>query len=110
MSDKIVEVAQLSRQFGDTMALNQVDFTASEGQVYELVGANGAGKTTLIKHILGLFQADSGSVRVFGQDPATDSVAVLGRIGYVSDDRAMPEWMSIDELMRYTQAFYPDWT
>lgn len=79
------------------------------GAVYGLVGANGAGKTTLIKHILGLLRAQSGSVRVFGLDPVTEPVAVLSRIGYLSEENDIPEWMRIDELIRYSRAFYPAW-
>jgi ABC-2 type transport system ATP-binding protein len=48
-------------------------------------------------------------VRVFGLDPVRDPVGVLGRIGYLSEERELPEWMSVDELMRYTQAFHPTW-
>jgi ABC-2 type transport system ATP-binding protein len=74
-----------------------------------LVGENGAGKTTLIKHILGLLRAESGTVRAFGIDPVSDPVSVLGRIGYLSEQPDLPGWMRVDELLRYTQAFYPKW-
>ena len=79
------------------------------GAVYGLVGTNGAGKTTLIKHILGLLRAESGSVRVFGHDPVADPVAVLSRIGYLSEENDLPGWMRVDELLRYSRAFYPAW-
>src|SRR5258706_3979294 len=79
------------------------------GAVYGLVGVNGAGKTTLIKHILGLLRAESGSVRVFGHDPVAESVAVLSRIGYLSEENDLPGWMRVDELVRYSRAFYPAW-
>jgi len=79
------------------------------GAVYGLVGANGAGKTTLIKHILGLLRAQTGSVRVFGLDPVADPVGVLSRIGYLSEENDLPGWMRIDELIRYSRAFYPAW-
>ena len=79
------------------------------GAVYGLVGANGAGKTTLIRHILGLLRAQSGSVRIFGVDPVADPVAVLSRIGYLSEENDLPGWMRVDELIRYTSAFYPKW-
>jgi len=106
---QIVDVNDLSRSFGSKSALDRVSFRATAGQVHGLVGANGAGKTTLIKHLLGLLRAQSGSVRVFGRDPVRDPVGVLSRIGYLSEERELPEWMRIDELMRYTQAFHPTW-
>jgi ABC-2 type transport system ATP-binding protein len=56
-----------------------------------------------------LLKAEQGSVRVFGLDPMKDPPGVLGRIGYLSEARDLPGWMRIDELLRYTQAFYPDW-
>jgi energy-coupling factor transporter ATP-binding protein EcfA2 len=68
-------------------------------------GENGAGKTTLIKHALGLLKAQSGSVRAFGLDPVADPVGVLSRIGYLSDQRDLPLWLRVDELLRYTRAF-----
>lgn len=79
------------------------------GAVYGLVGVNGAGKTTLIKHFLGLLRAESGSVRVFGLDPAAEPKGVLSRIGYLSEENDLPGWMRVHELLRYCRAFYPSW-
>ena len=107
--DRYVDVNDLSRSFGSKSALDGVSFRATAGQVYGLVGANGAGKTTLLKHLLGLLRATTGSVRVFGLDPVRDPVGVLSRVGYLSEERELPEWMRVDELMRYTQAFHPTW-
>jgi len=109
MSMPVVEVAGLTRRFGAKTALISVSLSLPRGGVYGLVGANGAGKTTLIKHILGLLRAESGSVRVFGLDPVADPVAVLSRIGYLSEENDLPGWMRVDELIRYSRAFYPSW-
>lgn len=109
MSDPIIQIDQLSRRFGAKTALNAVSLSLPRGAVYGLVGANGAGKTTLIKHILGLLKAESGSVRVFGLDPVQEPVAVLSRIGYLSEENDLPGWMRVDELMRYSRAFYKSW-
>ena len=105
----VIEIHGLRRRFGSKLALNDVSLTVSRGVVFGLVGENGAGKTTLIKHVLGLLKAQSGSVRVFGLDPVADPVGVLGRIGYLSEQRDLPIWMRVDELLRYTRAFYPKW-
>ncbi|MEJ7594083.1 MAG: ABC transporter ATP-binding protein [Planctomycetaceae bacterium] len=105
----IVEVERLTRQFDSKIALNDLSLIVPRGGVFGLIGGNGAGKTTLIRHILGMLKAQSGSVRVFGLDPIDNPVGVLGRIGYLSEDRDLPNWMRVHELMRYTQAFYPNW-
>src|SRR5213595_3740384 len=109
VSESVVSVSELTRRFGGTTALDSVSVSLPRGAVYGLVGANGAGKTTLIRHILGLLRAESGSVRVFGLDPVADPVAVLSRIGYLSEENDLPGWMRVDELMRYSRAFYPAW-
>jgi ABC-2 type transport system ATP-binding protein len=109
MTEPVVSVSALTRRFGAKTALDAVTLSMARGAVYGLVGANGAGKTTLIKHILGLLRAESGSVRVFGHDPVADPVAVLSRIGYLSEENDLPGWMRVDELIRYSRAFYPAW-
>src|SRR2546422_5088528 len=109
MNESVISVSDLTRRFGATTALDSVSLSMPRGAVYGLVGANGAGKTTLIKHVLGLLRAESGSVRVFGHDPVADPVGVLSRIGYLSEENDLPGWMRVDELLRYSRAFYPAW-
>jgi ABC-2 type transport system ATP-binding protein len=109
VTESVINVSELTRRFGAKTALASVSLSMSRGVVYGLVGANGAGKTTLIKHILGLLRAESGSVRVFGHDPVAEPVAVLSRIGYLSEENDLPGWMRVDELIRYSRAFYPAW-
>ncbi|MEW6303830.1 MAG: ABC transporter ATP-binding protein [Verrucomicrobiota bacterium] len=108
-ADAVIAVTGLSRQFGSKAALDDVSLYVPRGCVFGLVGENGAGKTTLIKHLLGLFRAQSGAVRVFGLDPIAHTVEVLGRLGYLSENRDLPAWMRVDELLRYTEGFYPRW-
>lgn len=108
-NDPIIRVSGLTRRFDGKLALDSVSLVLQRGAVYGLVGANGAGKTTLIKHILGLLRAEGGSVRVFGVDPVADPVGVLSRIGYLSEENDLPGWMRVDELIRYSRAFYPAW-
>ena len=105
----IISITGLTRKFRRKLALDEVSLEARRGRVFGLLGENGAGKSTLIKHVLGSLRAKSGTVRVFGMDPVKDAEAVLGRIGYLSEDREMPGWMRVDELMRFTKAFYPKW-
>jgi ABC-2 type transport system ATP-binding protein len=109
MNTPIIQVQGLTRRYGDNCALDNIDFNAGVGRVYGLVGANGAGKTTLLKHLLGLLRPQAGTVRVFGEDPVRHPARVLKRIGYLSEQRDMPEWMRISEFLRYLQAFHPTW-
>ena len=109
MSEPVIDISGLTRRFGDKTALDSVSLSLPRGAVYGLVGANGAGKTTLIRHIMGLLRAEAGSVRVFGLDPVADPVAVLSRIGYLSEENDIPGWMRVDELIRYSRAFYSEW-
>jgi ABC-2 type transport system ATP-binding protein len=105
----IVEFVAVTRKFGDKTALNNISLAVPRGGVFGLIGGNGAGKTTLIKHILGLLRAQTGTVRLFGLDPVQHPVETLSRVGYLSEDRDLPDWMRVGELLRYTQAFYPNW-
>jgi ABC-2 type transport system ATP-binding protein len=104
-----IDVRGVSRRFGAKRALDGVSLTVPRGVVFGLIGENGAGKTTLIKHVLGLFRPQAGSVRVFGLDPVADPVGVLSRLGTLSEDRDLPGWMRVHELIRYSKAFYPRW-
>jgi ABC-2 type transport system ATP-binding protein len=108
-ADAVVSLTDLSRRFGSKQALDGVNMYVPRGCVFGLVGENGAGKTTLIKHVLGFLKAETGSVRVFGLDPVAAAVEVLARVGYLSEQRDLPGWMRVDELLRYTRAFYPTW-
>mgnify|MGYP000891943821 CR=1 FL=1 len=104
-----VEVGELRRVFKKKAALDGVSFTVRPGRVFGLVGENGAGKTTFMKLLLGLLRPTSGTVRVFGEDPVANPEGVLANIGYLSEDRDIPGWMRVGELMAYTKAFYPGW-
>jgi len=105
----VIEIRNLSRNFDQKWALQDVSLEIPKGGVFGLIGSNGAGKTTLIKHILGSHYAQTGSVRVFGMDPVAQPVEVLRRLGYMSEDRDVPSWMRVAEILNYTRAFYPTW-
>ena len=105
--EHVVRIEALSRRFGRTLALDGVSLEIPRGAVFGLVGENGSGKTTLIKHMLGLYKAQSGTVRVFGRDPVRDPVGVLGRIGYLSEDRDLPDWMTIGEIVAIPPGLLP---
>lgn len=107
--ETVARIKNLTRTYKRVTALDNVSLDIPKGAVFGLVGSNGAGKTTLIKHIMGMLRPQSGTVEVFGMDPIAQPEAVLVRIGFLSEDRDLPGWMRVHELMRYLRAFYPNW-
>ncbi len=82
MSENIIEIRNLSFAYNSQKVLANVDLNVKAGDFMAMIGPNGGGKTTLIKLMLGLYAADSGSIRVFGKSPRE----VSHRIGYVPQD------------------------
>ena len=89
--------------------LSRVSFKLEQGEVLGLLGVNGAGKTTLIRIAIGMLAPQSGSVRVFGLDPRQDPLAVKRRVGYVSEDQILPEFLRVGEVIRIHREIFPDW-
>lgn len=79
----IVEVKGLTKKFGKFTALNQIDLTLNEGEIYGFIGPNGAGKSTTIRVLLGLLKPTEGQVTIFGKDAWHDSVEIHKRIAYI---------------------------
>jgi ABC-2 type transport system ATP-binding protein len=79
----IIEVRGLTKKFGRFTALDQVDLTINEGEIYGFIGPNGAGKSTTIRVLLGMLKATAGEVKIFGKDAWKDAVEIHKRIAYV---------------------------
>lgn len=109
MSDSAVSVQSLRKAFGSQVVLEDVSFDVPQGQTFALLGRNGVGKTTMIRMLLGLLPPDSGTIRVAGCDPATDSLELRRRVGYLAEDQSMYDWMTAVELCRFLEPFYPTW-
>lgn len=97
-----VDVKNVSRSFGSFKALNGVNLRVREGEIYGLLGPNGAGKTTLIRLIVGLLQAQGGTVTVLGQ--RMPDVAVLRKVGYMTQQAALYPGLSVEENVRFFAA------
>ena len=112
MSDALViETSDLRKHYDGVEALRGLTLQVPSGSIYGFLGRNGAGKTTTIKVLLGMARPTSGSALVFGQ-PAGAPDASLGarrRIGFVSDDKDLYDYMTVDEMIRFTAAFFPRW-
>ena len=95
----------LSKRFGGTQALDQVDITIEPGRIVGLLGPNGSGKTTLIKLANGLLTPSEGEIRVCGLTPGKESHAC---VSYLPERTAIPTWMSVTQLLDFYQDFYAD--
>jgi ABC-2 type transport system ATP-binding protein len=102
-----VELKNLSRRFGKTVALDDVSLQIPPGVVCAVLGANGAGKSTAIRIMLGLEDADAGSAHVLGMDSRTHALEIRGRVGYVADEPPLYDWMTVDEIGWFAAGFYP---
>lgn len=101
----MLEIQNLSKTLGKNLAIDQLDLTIKEGQVFGLLGPNGAGKTTLIRLIMGLIAADSGSIALFGaHKPGT--VVVRKHIGYMPQQLAVYRGLSVRENVLFFGRMY----
>jgi len=107
----IIETAELRKNYGSTEALRGLNLQVPAGSIYGFLGRNGAGKTTTLKILLGMTRPTSGHARVFGLDAGAPeaSVAIRRRTGFVSEDKDLVDSMTVEEIVRFTAAFYPRW-
>lgn len=98
--ENAIEVANLTKQYGDVTAVDGMSFTVTSGEFFGLLGPNGAGKTTTIRMLTGLTRPTSGSAKITGRDCVKEPVAVKQRIGVVSEVSNLYNEMSAwDNLM-----------
>ena len=104
-----ITTEQLSRRFGKMVAVDALNLAVAEGSIYALVGANGAGKTTIIKMLMNIVSPSGGRAEVLGIDSRRLAGKAFTRIGYVSENQEMPEWMTTGAMLEYYRNFYPQW-
>jgi len=109
MSSAIARMSSVSKSFGSQRVLAGLDWQIAPGQVVGLLGRNGAGKSTLLECMLGLREADGGSVALFDEDVAGLSDEARGRIGYVPQRTDLFDWLTPVQMFDYFQAMYPRW-
>ena len=97
----MIEVANLSKRYGDLRAIEGVSFTAGSGQILGFLGPNGAGKTTTMRIITGFMPATSGTVRVEGFDVFDQSNEVRRRIGYLPENPPLYNDMAVAPFLRF---------
>lgn len=101
-----IEIAGLTKVFGEHRALDGVDLTVPEGSIFGFLGPNGAGKTTTLRIVTGLARATSGYVSVLGADATAAGDAVRRQIGYLPDVPGFYEWMTAEEFLRFAGGLF----
>jgi ABC-2 type transport system ATP-binding protein len=97
----MIEFHDVSRSYGDKLAVDQLNLRIAAGELYALLGHNGAGKTTAIKILVGLLRPGSGSVRVGGFDLVTQTREAVAQIGYVPDEPFLYDKLSGREFLEF---------
>src|SRR3974390_1331750 len=95
-----IRVRNLTKRYGDTLAVDDVAFTVPAGATVGLLGGNGAGKTTTIAMLLGLLIPSAGSIEGLGHDMARDRFAALARMNFSSPYVSLPQRVSVAENLR----------
>ena len=108
MNDKktVIQAHNLSRKFGDFVAVNAITFEVKAGEIFGFLGANGAGKTTAMKILCGLLAPTSGEAKVAGFDVYTQSEQIKTQIGYMSQKFSLYENLTVKENIQFFGGIY----
>ena len=102
----MLTINNLTKRFGDTLAVNDVSFTINDGEIFSLIGPNSSGKTTIVKSIVGLLQPTSGSIMVDTYDVIENKEQAKEVVGYIPDEPSIWPQMTGEEFMYFTQALF----
>jgi len=112
MSDFMIEISALRKSFKGNLALDGLDLRVPRGSIFGFLGKNGAGKTTTMKLLVGLLRPDSGAIRVLGLDTSNpaESIQIRSRMGFVTEDKELYPYMTVEQIIRFTRPFFPKWS
>jgi len=103
-----VEVAHLRKAYGTLVAVDDVSFTVTEGEIFGILGPNGAGKTTAVECAIGLRRPDTGTIRLLGLDPHADREKIHEIVGVQLQSGALPAKLRVGEILEEYRSFYRD--
>jgi ABC-2 type transport system ATP-binding protein len=106
MTNQAIEVEDLTKKFGDFIAVDHVNFSAREGEIFGFLGANGAGKSTTIRMLCAILESTSGTARVGGYDINKEPEKVKENIGYMSQRFSLYEDLTVDENISFYGRVY----
>ena len=106
MSEVVITVDKLTKNFGDFVAVNEISFEVSKGEIFGFLGANGAGKTTAMKMLCGLLSPSSGNATVAGYDVYKQRDLIKRNIGYMSQKFSLYEDLTPRENIRFYGGIY----
>jgi ABC-2 type transport system ATP-binding protein len=102
----MIELKALTKRYGTFTAVDAIDLTVPQGQLFGFLGPNGAGKTTTLRMIAGILQPTSGSVRIAGVDLASDPIAAKAKLGFIPDRPFIYEKLTGAEFLRFVAGLY----
>jgi ABC-2 type transport system ATP-binding protein len=107
----VIATEGLSKSYDGKPAVRELELRVPRGSICGFLGRNGAGKTTTLKLLLGMLRADAGEIRLFGETVKSEMTAVAARrrVGFVSEDKELYPFMTVDQTIRFTRAFFPTW-
>jgi ABC-2 type transport system ATP-binding protein len=111
MNDFVIETAALYKAYKGHAALSGLDLAVPRGSIFGFLGRNGAGKTTTIKLLMGLLRADRGSANMLGLNAlnSRDNLMLRRRVGFVTEDKELYPYMTVEQMIRFTRPFFPKW-
>ena len=101
-----IETKKLTKFYGKSRGIVDVDLAVEEGEIFGFIGPNGAGKSTTIRTLLGLIKKSGGSAAIFGMDCEKDKVQILSEVGYLPGEVFYYDNMRAIDLLRYSASFY----
>ena len=102
----VIQVENLTKRFGDFIAVNAITFEVKKGEIFGFLGANGAGKTTAMKMLIGISKPTSGSAKVAGFDVFTNTEDIKKNIGYMSQKFALYDDLTVKENITFFGGIY----
>jgi ABC-2 type transport system ATP-binding protein len=102
----MIEVAGLTKLYGDFVAVNDLSFTVQPGQVMGLVGPNGAGKTTTLRCLAGIIPPTRGAIRICGHDLAADPISAKKELAFFTDEPRLFDYLTVSQHLAFTARIY----